>query len=293
MKNSNFKDWLIPLLVVFGLYVPLSNVAPSPERQSSAQPQLPAFIQAYPTVTPTPTPSPGSDRVPGEAAKLLCDYFGFEPDPDAGLNPQQESEVENRRGDYCGINPAFSSKASKLGYQEIEYLIATVPDPKDTRLDHQFDRALDAIWRAIESAGYAFDRYWLPWDRSKTITLTTLPVDPRTTQMETRHLRDPGVILFRSSESTSLDPNSKTLLLLFLVGETPTGGIHRAAFKKALQDIENLPRPVGSKTENPLRILSPYFPGSAESLAILLKERINGPKEVRVITGSTGLIDKR
>ena len=293
MKNSNLKDWLIPLLVVFGLYVPLSNVAPSPERQSSAQPQLPAFIQAYPTVTPTPTPSPGPDRVPGEAAKLLCDFFGFEPDPDAGLNPQQTSEVENRRGDYCGINPAFSSKASKLGYEEIEYLIATVPDPKDTRLDHQFDRALDAIWRAIESAGYAFDRYWLPWDRSRTITLTTLPVDPRMTQMETRHLRDPGVILFRGSKSTSRGPNSKTLLLLFLVGETPTRGIHRAAFQKALQHIENLPRPVGSKTEKPLRILSPYFPGSAESLAILLKERINGTKEVRVMTGSTGLIDKR
>src|SRR6266542_5894994 len=98
MKNSNLKDWLIPLLVVFGIYIPLSTTAPSPERQSSAQPQSPAYIQAPPTVTPTP--APGKGRVPGEAARLLCDVFGFDPDQDAGLNPQQKSEVENRRGDY-------------------------------------------------------------------------------------------------------------------------------------------------------------------------------------------------
>src|SRR5262249_7399863 len=149
MKNSSSRDWMIPLLAAFAIYIPLSTVAPSPERQSSTQPQSPAFIQVSPIVTPTPTPTPGSDRVPGEAAKLLCDYFGFDPEPDAGLNPQQKPEFENRRGDYCGIKSAFNSKASNLGYEDIEYLIATVPDPKDTRLDHQFDRALDAICRAI------------------------------------------------------------------------------------------------------------------------------------------------
>src|SRR5262245_16632961 len=176
MKDSSLKDWLIPLLVVFGIYIPLSTTAPSPERLSSAQPQSPAFIQAPPTVTPTPTAGPG--RVPGEAARLLCDFFGLERDQDAGLNPQQKSDVENWRGDYCRITSALSSNASKLGYGDPEYLIATVPDPIDTRLDHQFDRALDAIQRAIGSAGYLFDRYWLPWDRSKTAAPAISPSDP-------------------------------------------------------------------------------------------------------------------
>src|SRR5215510_3825623 len=295
MKNPNSNDWLIPLLAAFAIYVPLSTAAPSPDQQSSAQPQSPALIQMIPPATPTPGPG----RVQGEAARLLCDFFGLEPDQDqnAGLNSQQKSEAENRRGDYCRIKSVLSSEGSKRpppsGYDEIKYLIATVPDPKDTRLDHQFDRALDAIRRAFESADYIFDRYWLPWDRSKTVAPPVSPADPRTAQMATRHLRDPGVILLRDSKS-------KRLLLLFLVGETPTGGIHRVAFQNALRQIEELPRRVGSMTEAPaeenrLRILGPYFSSSANSLAILLKGWIDGrkqPPKFTIITGSAGSIDK-
>ena len=95
----------------------------------------------------------------------------------------------------------MSSKASKLGYEDIDYLIATVPDPIDTRLDHEFDRALDAVRRAIESAEYTFDRYWLPWDRSKAAATAISPSDQKTAQTEMRQLRDPGVILFRCSKT--------------------------------------------------------------------------------------------
>src|SRR5262245_43214679 len=297
MKNSSSNDWLIPLLAAFAIYVPLSTTAPSPDQRSSAQSQSPALIQMVPAATPTPTPGPG--RVSGEGARLLCDFFGLKPDQSqkAGLNPQQKAEVETRKGDYCRIKSVLNSKVSKRpppsGYDEIEYLIATVPDPNDTRLDHQFDRALDAIRRALESADYTFDRFWLPWDRSRTVTSPISTVDPRIAQMATRHLRDPGVILFR-------DSRSKKLLLLFLVGETPTGGIHRVAFQNALRQIKELPRRVGSMTEEPaqkkpLLILGPYFPSSANSLAILLKGWMDGqksPPNFRIITGSTGLIDK-
>jgi hypothetical protein len=295
MKNSSSNDWLIPLLAAFAIYAPLSTTAPSPDQQSSAQSQSPALIQMVPAATPTP----GQGRVSGEGAKLLCDFFGLEPDQSqkAGLNPQQKSDVETRKGDYCRIKSVLNSKASKRptpsGYDEIDYLIATVPDPKETRLDHQFDRALDAIRRALESADYTFDRFWLPWDRSRTVAPPSSTVDPRMAQMATRHLRDPGVILFR-------DSRSKRLLLLFLVGETPTGGIHRVAFQNALQQIKELPRRVGSMAEataekKPLLILGPYFSGSANSLAILLKGWIDGqksPPNIRIISGSSVLIDK-
>ena len=291
MKNSNSNDWLIPLFAAFAIYLPFSNTAPSPDQQSSAHPQSPALIQVFPT--PTPTPAPGPGRVPGEAARLLCDFFGLEPaqDHNAGLNPQQKSEAENRRGDYCRIKSVLNSKASTrpppLGYDEIEYLIATVPDPKDSPLDHQFDRALDAIRRAIGAADFTFDRFWLPWDRSKTAPPPMLATDPKAAQIATRHLRDPGVILFR-------DSRSKRLLLLFLVGETPTGGIHRVAFQNALRQIEELPSWIGSKTEKPaeekpLRILGPTFSGSADSLALLLNAWIHGhspPPKVTIITGN-------
>jgi hypothetical protein len=66
MNNSNLRDWLIPLLAAFAIYIPLSTVAPSPDRQSSTQPQSPAFIQVSPTVTPTPGRGP-IFRMPGVA----------------------------------------------------------------------------------------------------------------------------------------------------------------------------------------------------------------------------------
>ena len=299
MKDSNLKDWLIALLAVFGIYIPLSTIAPSPEKQSSGQPQSPALIQVSPTVTPKPGPGP----ISGEAARLLCDFFwsGPEQGQNAGLNTQQKSEVENRRGDYCRIQSVLSSKASKLGYEkEIAYLIATVPDPIDTRLDHQFDRALDAIRRAIESADYTFDRYWLPWDRSKTAASAISPSDQKTAQTEMRQWRDPGVILFRGSKT---EKKRKRLLLLFLVGETATWGIHKEAFQNALQQInqiEELPHQAGSKTteatakKKPLRILGPYFSSSTASLTIPLKEWMNRQKSpVSIITGNASSINKK
>src|SRR5689334_8641626 len=46
---------------------------------------------------------------------------------------------------------------------DMEFLIATVPDPLDSRFGYNFDSTLDAIQMAIESQGYVLDRYWLPW----------------------------------------------------------------------------------------------------------------------------------
>ncbi|HKQ78341.1 MAG TPA: hypothetical protein VJ810_31870 [Blastocatellia bacterium] len=297
MKNSDSNNWLVPLLAAFAIYLPLSSTSPSPDQQPSGQPQPPVLVQAPPTVAPTPAPGPG--RVPGEAARLLCDFFGLEPDLDqkTGMTTEQKSEAENRRGDYCRIKSVSSSKSGARppisGYDKIDYLIATVPDPKDTRLDYEFDIVLMAIQRAIGSAGYTFDRHWLPWERSKTPPPATAPADPKVAQIATRYLRDPGVILFRNS-------GENRLLLLFLVGETPTGGIHRVAFQNALRQIEGLPHRVGPDSEEPakkesLLVLGPTFAASADSLAILLHAWVRGqspPPGVRIITGSAGAIDK-
>src|SRR5262245_29844372 len=108
--------------------------------------------------------------------------------------------------------------------------------------------------------------------------------------MATRHLYDPGVVLFRGD---------KKLLLLFLVGETPTGGIHKVAFQNALWQIEELAGWRESSTkeaaEKELRIISPSFSGSADSLASLLKTWVHGyvtPPKVRIVSGSATSINK-
>jgi hypothetical protein len=332
MKNSDSRYWLIPLLAAFAIYVPLSSAPPSPDQQPSAQPQFPALVQLVPlpTPTPTPAPAPAQDRAPGEAAKLLCDYFGSKQnlDQDAqGRTGPQDFDPKNLRGDYCRVksikelNRGGQPAPDKQGSDkyDIEYMIATLPDPKDSRFDHLFDRYQDAIQRAIGRAGYIFDRYWLPWDRSRTAAPVVSPTDPRAPQMAmaTRHLYEPGVILFRhikdgtssndgtsskdgtSSNDGTSSKDSNRLLLLFLVGETPTSGIHKVAFRNALWQIEKIAGWEESKTEKEeskaekkeLRILSPCFSGSDASLATLLKAWIDEHKnlaglEVRIFSGS-------
>src|SRR5206468_8052439 len=102
----------------------------------------PALIQMVPLATPTPAPTPGPGRVSGEAAKLLCDFFGAKPDLDqeaqgrnggrkqAQPNAPQDFDPKNLRGDYCRVKAIRD--LNKIGNPapaeyKIEYLIATLP----------------------------------------------------------------------------------------------------------------------------------------------------------------------
>ena len=50
-----------------------------------------------------------------------------------------------------------------LGGYRITTLIASISDPRDSRLGYDFDMATEAIQRAIESEGYTLDRFRFPW----------------------------------------------------------------------------------------------------------------------------------
>lgn len=122
-----------------------------------------------------------------------------------------------------------------------DVIIATVSDPIDSQAGWLFDAQLEAIVGAIErkilveSAGaesdadsgqlnYTRDRYVLPWncvaragERAPGAAGGKRSVDPR---------EIPGLVVFRNR-------NQKRLLLLFLIGETPTFGIHAIALSRA------------------------------------------------------------
>jgi hypothetical protein len=293
MKTFNMTSLMIPMLAALAIYFPLSSaLLPSEQRSSAASPSN-QLVQMVSPPTPTPTPTPSPNQVQGEAAKLLCDFFGFKP---VSGDAQKSSEAENLKGDYCRIK---LNRQKYYPYYEIEYLIATIPDPKDSRLDHLFDRDLDAIQRAIEAAGYVFDRHSLLWDKSR----TAMPAASSTVQPSPRYTREPGVILFRKIENTA----KPRLLLLFLVGETPTSGIHRLAFQNTLWQIEHLAGWAETKTQppspedlnkSPLRIVGPTFSGSAVSLAMglnswLCEYTASPPPEVKVVSGSATAIKKQ
>jgi hypothetical protein len=113
----------------------------------------------------------------------------------------------------------------------ISTTIVTLPDPVDSHLDWGFDAGLESIARAFERSGYVADRFSLPW--ANAMSTATVPGTARDTTKT--WVRYPGTLLFRSA-----DPLRHQLHLVFVVGEVPTIGIHKAALLEALAERESL-----------------------------------------------------
>lgn len=144
---------------------------------------------------------------------------------------------------------------------QVELLLATVPER-----DFGFDGAFDAIRSALERSGYLQDRQSLPPG-------FTVAIDGGKDADPACREERPGVVLFR-------DRKGRRLLILSLVAETPTAGIYKGAFRRALADVEGLL----DLRRGAVRVLGPTFSGSAPSLWLLL--RGFPALRFRVISGS-------
>jgi len=321
MQHQPLNIIMIALLTALTLSCPLSNVLAEGAQHNPTVPQnLPAAL-TVPTSSPQvppmqdslssdPKEEEKSTTAQNEAVQLLCDFFGL---------PNLTSDKNRDEGDYCDLTGNESSVTHGGKQYHVEHLIATIADPKDSRLDYLFDRHLDAIQRAIEAPedstveeppSYVLDRYLLPWKRQQnpqTQGLTAPPQAPmilsftspdqvRTlpSRMQRNYIREPGVVLFRQIKG-----DGGKLLVLFLVGETPTRGIHKTAFRNALDQIQRLPTWL-TAPHAPIRVLGPTFSGSADSLAIALRNWLDELNEndrelarVKIISGSATAIDKR
>src|SRR5262245_46348765 len=294
MKSQNQNTVLVSLMAALALYFPLAKVTPESAQQQPSTQQSSLTTQAAPPASPKPKASQTILKSERQgAAKLLCDFFGLQ---------NQGGDNHPYDGDYCHIAENIPG-----GYQ-IEHIIATIPDPKESRMDYLFDRNLDAIQRAVEATGYVLDRYSLPWGIQKnslppTITLTsqpaTLTLSTQGAQPQRDYSREPGIILFRY---ITPDDNIYNLLLIFLVGETPTTGIHKIAFRNALDQIKRLPPTANAqRTESgelKIRVMGPTFSGSSTPLAFSIKRWLEefdggGRPQVQIISGSATAMNKR
>jgi hypothetical protein len=156
------------------------------------------------------------------------------------------------------------------------FLIATVPDPAESGFPGMFDQVVESLQRAIEADNYVIDHKWLPWEKPAAPGRQVDSLDRQT---------HPGLILFREDLSPGEDPRKPkrglSLLALLLVGETPTAGIHKHAFLNAVRVIRDCP---GHKEEgNLVRVIGPYFSGSAVSLRLALhKTREDMPTDAGI-----------
>ena len=146
---------------------------------------------------------------------------------------------------------------------QVEFLIATVPDPVDSFQSWQFDPAVDGLRRGIEGNGYTFQRFQFP-----DIALEQKPQTSLVAQEEL-HRRWPGVVLF---SRPTLTYGREDLLMLFLVPETPTAGIHHEAFHRSIEFIADWVAEGGGTSKAGLAaIIGPTFSGSTRSLTRALQ----------------------
>jgi hypothetical protein len=179
-----------------------------------------------------------------------------------------------------------------------KFVIATLPDPIRTHLALMFDRMAEAIQQAAQDECYSYEASWLPWDDDEEKHLL-LADDDRASYRKDLVEAQPGILVFR--HNLSADPNKPCYetaahssnnpllpyqdgLIVFIVGEDPTKGIHADQFTNALAWIDQLK---GLNKNNRARtvLLGPSFSGSFPSLAKLLSDQ-DPKKYVRTVWDS-------
>ncbi len=284
---------------------------------------LAATVGAY-NLSPRPGEGPASSGNTPKAPEVTGSVSG--PPPRADVADALEALEPLLRFLNRNATPgSLEEVAAGLRGYRLTTLIASLSDPTDSRLGYDFDMATEAIQRAIESEGYTLDRFRLPWlippsaSSSQPAPASTgagsapnaagpaaTGSPPAALQAALRgspHERQPGTILFRidrTAPRAGQPAAPQELLLLLLVGETPTWGIQQEALMTSLNIAWSLDFQLNSKAADrapAIRVLAPTFSGTADSVARVLRTWAQQDPQRRdarfwVCSGSATAIDK-
>ncbi len=150
------------------------------------------------------------------------------------------------------------------------FIFATFPDPIESPSARSFDEYLAAVRSALESLGFSKFESWDPW----------FPTDGKAVEGQPWR-KYPGVVLFQNGYGDQW--------AVFLIGETPTRGIHNEALLRALGYWALTDSP--DREKGIIRILGPSNSGGSRSLANTAKKwiedhRLAGVQQLRIVTGS-------
>lgn len=200
----------------------------------------------------------------------------------------------------------LQSAARTRHVRGLQFLIASIPDYVDSNSDWMTDDLLDAIQRAANKAGFILDRFYFPDgpDAGVAAAGDGAPLAGRS------HESEPGVLLFKKFDhrdlkgpdaGAALEHPAVDMLLVFLVTETATAGVHQSAFLHAAQFIQGWRTVEGQNAEtdgNVLEIVGPTFSGTSVSLrgaleTFLCAPSLGWPRSVRVISGTATDLSNR
>ncbi len=214
--------------------------------------------------------------------------------------PTTKEQKPRPNEDSPGKNQGSKAKKifeDRISQCELDFLIMTVADPIDSAENYRFDHQLDALHKALAinpEESWIYDGSYLPWEifRERTAKNSDLALDRK----QRWYQKEPGLLVYRKNinnkilkdkliKDKSIEDKpaevsvSESLLLVFLVGESPTFGIQREAFVLAVEEIDRL-RDLAHKTDKILTtpkwlhderdrripVIGPNFSGAADSL---------------------------
>ncbi len=295
--NRSGLPWVILVLALLGWQVGGSSGAGTATKPAAA----PASNSDAPGAPSTP--GPGERASWPQLDALVADYFGAATDEASSDTVEPSSDDQKAKAAKAGKAGAAEQKSTKTtaskkkppldllklakdaGYRPPDVYIALVADPIDSFLPARFDQALAGIQEGFAEAGFLLDRIDLPWaaqpEEGKS---TASPADPA-------YRKRPGILLFRRPGRAG----AGRIAIVFLVGETAKGGVHKAAFRLALETAHGLASPrrlASGRSVERIRILGPTFSGSRESLRLTFAswkpklDKGRQPPEVWLISGS-------
>jgi hypothetical protein len=191
----------------------------------------------------------------------------FEPNQDSASAPSHSSKDDTRAAATRLLASFFGLGNSAVPPPGVHYVIALTPDPIHTNLSLLFDRQMVAIQQAAQDEGFTYNSSWLPW-REESRSLSSLSDRQAEAELIAERESCPGILLFRRSISgvlrtPLLQPVSDSLVV-FVVGEQPTGGLNHDQWINVIHWLAtNGSSPVPGSS---LRILGPTFSGSLVSL---------------------------
>lgn len=282
--NPRQTPFLLGLVVVaLLLRGPAAPVASPPPAGSATSSLAAAAATGGAAAASSSTPaSPDAGQLPGAAdawrqyARLYREFLAVPPSPRSAASGETKQlrgslmaqpvsldlSVQPTPAPVTGHDLSVIADTATGQHYHLESMIALVADPIDSRLAVDFDLSLIALQRGLAEAKYQLVRKWLPW------------TDPDTAGQR-QHRGAAGIMLFQCVQpcpNGRSQPEDRSLLAVFVVGETPKLGIHKLAFERAAAFILALRQAAGGPSPSRLEIpvLGPTFSGSAESLQLAM-----------------------
>ena len=201
------RDWQRPqqFLRAF-VRLRIRATAPGLEEVQKAADELPNVPITGLDATLTPERQQPLDVI----KRFLTGYF----DQDALSMRNASDEAKLLAADFEALDKSelkltVLRQASEAQNTNVEFLIATLPNPIHSYTGWQFDPMLDAMAQAISTSDYALDRFHFPdSDLEEESTGTAANQSGRGHELE------PGVIVFRKHDDGPADANTSERLVL-------------------------------------------------------------------------------